>query len=885
MNNDLTCDEDLVRRLPLPLAQVYRRAHNAETSLVRHQVAYYLWEAALKLLGSVAVASYAECGTHHTHLAERLKKLARPSIGNWWEFVKDLVPVLAAAEEGTFVDLEKVLLKGKGIPLPEAARLDATLRGRTEGRGSSEIVRLHELFGQLVTYRNKELGHGVSGAKTEKHYDRMGRQLLLALTELLDRVDVLAGRRLVYISSVHRASSGAWLVEAYELTGETARRMEPFNLRGNEAGGLPVPQQIYLYQQAAAPAEADAPRPPLALRCSLHPLLIYDKDARKVFFLNAQPDDQRVEYLDYVDGGSMIDREELADAQRELMARVLGIPVDPCAAGEWAKIARDEERKALAGQESSLATNPAPTKASLKGSSSPETPAAVAPSAPTPTAPESVAKKAGSPLQALETKMQIALLYKRHAQPDEHLLKWLEKDFLARGYQVFVDRHMSIGVEWAKELEKRVRESDFVVVLLSEGAVHSEMLAYEIQIARDEAQKRNGKPQLLPVRVNFEAGLPPEMADILDRLQYFLWKGPHDNDRLMAELLHAFHHPPPLKKIPPPSGVMPLDSQFYVVRPTDQEFQAAIARQDSVVLLRGARQMGKTSLLARGLHQARKAGARIVMTDLQKLNSSDLESVEKFFRTLGEWIADELDLQVFPGDVWENRRGPSVNFERYLRREVLGKIEEPLVWAIDEADRLFTCPFGSEVFGLFRSWHNARVLEPTLHWSRLTLAIAYATEAHLFITDMNQSPFNVGTLLALEDFTQSQINDLNDRYRSPLRTEEERRRYFELLGGHPYLSNRGMYQMVQGGLSLDAFQALADRDEGVFGDHLRRILVLLARDPELCEEVRGVLHGRPCSSAESFYRLRSAGVMGGESARDMRLRCRLYASYLERHLL
>ena len=33
MTGGLTPDEDLVRRLPLPLAQLYRRAHNAKTAL------------------------------------------------------------------------------------------------------------------------------------------------------------------------------------------------------------------------------------------------------------------------------------------------------------------------------------------------------------------------------------------------------------------------------------------------------------------------------------------------------------------------------------------------------------------------------------------------------------------------------------------------------------------------------------------------------------------------------------------------------------------------------------------------------------------------------------------------------------------------------------
>src|ERR1700730_15442739 len=55
-------DETLVRRLPLPLAQLYRRVHNAKTALERHLTAFYLWEAGLKLLASVAIVEYVQRG-------------------------------------------------------------------------------------------------------------------------------------------------------------------------------------------------------------------------------------------------------------------------------------------------------------------------------------------------------------------------------------------------------------------------------------------------------------------------------------------------------------------------------------------------------------------------------------------------------------------------------------------------------------------------------------------------------------------------------------------------------------------------------------------------------------------------------------------------------
>jgi hypothetical protein len=91
--------------------------------------------------------------------------------------------------------------------------------------------------------------------------------------------------------------------------------------------------------------------------------------------------------------------------------------------------------------------------------------------------------------------------------------------------------------------------------------------------------------------------------------------------------------------------------------------------------------------------------------------------------------------------------------------------------------------------------------------------------------------------------------------------------------------------MVTDGLAFDAFESLAGRDEGPFGDHLRRILVLLARDPLLTDITRVVLSGHPCPTSEAFYRLRSAGVMSGDTQAELAPRCQLYADYLKRHLL
>ena len=76
-------------------------------------------------------------------------------------------------------------------------------------------------------------------------------------------------------------------------------------------------------------------------------------------------------------------------------------------------------------------------------------------------------------------------------------------------------------------------------------------------------------------------------------------------------------------------------------------------------------------------------------TDLQKLNNSQLVSVESLFLSLARSFAVQLGLSVMPNEVWDPLDGPNMNFEGYLRREVLGKLHSNCVWGLDEVDRLF----------------------------------------------------------------------------------------------------------------------------------------------------------------------------------------------------
>lgn len=332
-------------------------------------------------------------------------------------------------------------------------------------------------------------------------------------------------------------------------------------------------------------------------------------------------------------------------------------------------------------------------------------------------------------------------------------------------------------------------------------------------------------------------------------------------------------------QLEPTGGAVPLDSQFYITRPTDEAFRQAIARQDSIVVVKGPRQTGKTSLLARGLHHARSLGAQIVYTDLHLFSESLFESADTFLDALAEAIRDQLDL---PEAASERAllSDPNSRFERFLRREVLKTRTEPLVWGLDGVDRLFHCGFGESVFALMRSWHESRALNPDGPWQRLTLAISLSTEPYLYIQNMNQSPFNVGTRLELEDFTLPEVAALNQRYDSPLRSEAELKQFYELLGGHPYLTHQGLHEMGRTNIRVSELSEHAEETFWIFGAHLRSLFGLLEQETDIAQAAREVFAGKACPKRDSFDRLRSAGLLRGKSTEEARPRCALYTRYL-----
>ncbi|BAZ20598.1 hypothetical protein NIES4073_14740 [Kalymmatonema gypsitolerans NIES-4073] len=504
------------------------------------------------------------------------------------------------------------------------------------------------------------------------------------------------------------------------------------------------------------------------------------------------------------------------------------------------------------------------------------------------------------------SRQPIFISYKRNVEPDEPVATQVYQE-LSQQYNVFIDQRILVGKRWAECIETELKSTDFLIVFLSEQSVNSEMVQWEISLAVELAQLQGGKPVILPVRLAYREAFPHPLSIYLNHINWAFWESPQDTPRLIEELrqainggslsinqqakTHLLKISEPEQLLPPtpfaqpvelemPSGTMKPVSAFYVERNADAIALRTIVQLGVTIPIKGPRQVGKSSLLMRIIQAARNAGKRVAYLDFQQLNNSVLNDEEGFFRHFCSWISDVLELEDKVEESFRLNLTTIQRCDRYLQRHILKGLGSPLVLAMDEVDRVFDTNFRNDFFGMLRSWHNSRAIYPSL--DELDLVLVTSTEPYQLIDDLNQSPFNVGQIIELEDFTPEQVAELNRRHGSPF-DANSLQQLLRLLGGHPYLVRKALYLVASGQITPTELFTNATAASGPFGDHLRRLLSLLYDKQELIQALQLVISQNICPDMQIFWRLRGAGLVraSGQSALP---RCQLYAEYFRENL-
>jgi AAA-like domain len=337
-------------------------------------------------------------------------------------------------------------------------------------------------------------------------------------------------------------------------------------------------------------------------------------------------------------------------------------------------------------------------------------------------------------------------------------------------------------------------------------------------------------------------------------------------------------------KIEFPSGPVALGSPLYINRPPLEELVCQeILHPGALIRIKAPRKMGKSSLLNRMIAYAKEEGYQIVYLDFQEADQDIFACLDKFLRWFCVNVSRQLNLFPCLDDFWDTDMGSKVSCKIYFEAYLLQYIEQsPVVLALNEVHRVFEHPkIAQDFLPMLRFWHEQAKQDQI--WQKLRMVVVHTTDIYIQLK-FNQSPFNVGITITLPPFTLKQLQNLALRYGLDCAADSEGAKRLAplqaMVGGHPYLVNLAFYHLCQGEMTLEVLLETASTPVGIYSQHLRELLTLLQKEPELMSAMQQVIAADEQVELDAIaaYKLESMGLvqLNGNQASAM---CQLYRLY------
>jgi len=104
------------------------------------------------------------------------------------------------------------------------------------------------------------------------------------------------------------------------------------------------------------------------------------------------------------------------------------------------------------------------------------------------------------------------------------------------------------------------------------------------------------------------------------------------------------------------------------------------------------------------------------------------------------------------------------------------------------------------------------------------------------------------------------------------------------VGGQPFLTRRTLDVLARKSMDYETLLETSARDDGPYGDHLKRILISVSQMPTVLDALRGSISDPEIQESEGLYRLIASGVATQISGNKVSLMCELYRNYLSAHV-
>ena len=308
-------------------------------------------------------------------------------------------------------------------------------------------------------------------------------------------------------------------------------------------------------------------------------------------------------------------------------------------------------------------------------------------------------------------------------------------------------------------------------------------------------------------------------------------------------------------------------------------------RVGCLLRIKAPRRMGKSSLLNRLMAHVQQTGYHVITLDCQEASENVLESTDLFLRWFCCYLAQALKVEAPIGDRWIPEMGSKVNCKRYVEKEILSRLDRPLVISINELNRLFEYPtIARDFLPMLRFWHEQS--KDHILWQKLRLILVYSTDIYTPL-HLRKSPFNVGIPIRLLPFNTGQIQTLSSRYGLDWSETQEvdYMRRQQMIDVHPYLASLAFYYLRQGELSLTELLATAATPNGIYRNHLEEHLVTLQDAPGLAHAFKSVVDSETGMSLDviTTHKLEGMGLVQIQDGRVHPI-CDLYRLYFREQL-
>ncbi|MDF5722227.1 MAG: AAA-like domain-containing protein [Rhizonema sp. PD37] len=289
--------------------------------------------------------------------------------------------------------------------------------------------------------------------------------------------------------------------------------------------------------------------------------------------------------------------------------------------------------------------------------------------------------------------------------------------------------------------------------------------------------------------------------------------------------------------------------------------------------------MGKTVLMTRVVNKLRLEGNRTVCLNLGYTEQEDWNNLNSFLRWFCISVGELLGLPNCLDKYWNEKLSTSkMNCFGYFQRYLLPQAESPLVICIDEVEQLFNHPVvGKEFLVLLRAWHETAKTIPI--WKRLRLVVVHSTENYLQLS-INESPFNVGVAIELQEFTPQEVQILAKKYGLDWEVAQVNQ-LMASVGGHPFLVRKACeYLQMYSHFTLEVLLQNAPTEAGIYANYLRRYWEILQRHQESLQALKTVLTAANLVrlEAKQSYWLSKLGLVK-LVGNEVMMSCNLYRRY------